>query len=137
MSHDRDVLDILSNFWLSLLIIEDDLVVSRVAAIKEHPAVARVIRVFICLYSSIGNAELRRGGDADEGRCDVGAFSILLDAVGEGLDPGEVDNGVVIVDRDGGQVIGCDMSEGFNGRHQVVSPSFHGVRQFGVSLAVA
>ena len=50
----------LSNFWLSLLIVKDDLVVTRVVAIEEHPAIARVVRVFVCLYSSIGNTELRR-----------------------------------------------------------------------------
>ena len=119
-----------------MLIVKDDLIVTRIVAVKEHPSVARVVRVFVCLYSSIGNTELRGGRDTDEGRRDVGAFSILLDAVGEGLDPGEVDNGVVVVNRDGRQVVGCDMGEGFNEQHQVVSPGFHSIRQFRVGLSI-
>ena len=74
----------------------------RVIGVKEHPAVARVVRVFVCLYSSVSNTELRRGRDADEGRCNVRAFPVLLDAVSEGLDPSEMNNGIVVVDGDGG-----------------------------------
>ena len=85
-----------------MLIVKDDLVVARVVAIEEHPAIARVVRVFVCLYSSISNAELRRGGDTDEGGHNVGAFSVLLDVVSERLDLSEVDNGIVVVNGNGG-----------------------------------
>ena len=77
------------------------MVVTRVVTIEEHPAVARVVRVFVCLYSCVGNTELRRGRDADECWCNVRTFPILFDAVGERLNPGEVDNGVVVVDGNG------------------------------------
>ena len=110
----RDVFDVFGDFWLPSFIIKDDLVVPRVVAIKEHPAIARVVRVFVCLYSSIGNTELRRGGDADEGGRNVRAFSVLLNAVSERLDPGKVDNGVVVIDGNGRQVVGCDMGKGFD-----------------------
>ena len=85
-----------------MLIVEDDLVVPRVIGIEEHPAITRVVRVFVCLYSSIGDTELRRGGYMNEGRCNVGAFSVLLDAVSEGLDPCKVDDGIVVIDGNGG-----------------------------------
>ena len=92
----------LSNFWLSLLIVKDDLVVTRVVGVEEHPAVARVVRVFVRLYSSIGDTELRRGGDTDEGGRNIRAFSVLLDAVSERLDPGKVNDGIVVVNGNGG-----------------------------------
>ena len=67
----------------------------------DQSSILHIRPSFICLYSSIGNTELRRGGDTDEGGCDVGTFPVWFDAIGEGLDPGEVDNGVVVIDRDG------------------------------------
>jgi hypothetical protein len=52
----RDILDIFCNFCLSLFIAEDKSVVPRILSIKEHPAVPRVIGVFISLYPSLSNA---------------------------------------------------------------------------------
>ena len=78
----------------------------RIVGIEEHPAIARVVRVFVCLYSSFSDAKLRRGGDMDEGGCNVGTLSVLLNVVSEGLDPSKVDNSIVVVNGDGGRLLG-------------------------------
>jgi hypothetical protein len=51
----RDILNIMSNFCLSLLVNKDELIVPRVSIIILHPAVTRVIRIFISLYASVSD----------------------------------------------------------------------------------
>jgi hypothetical protein len=51
----RDILNVTSDFCLSLLIDEDELVMSRVSVIVLHPAVPRVIGVLISLHASISD----------------------------------------------------------------------------------
>ena len=57
----RDILYVTSNFCSSLLIDKDELVMPRVSMVIEHPAISRVIRVFIDLYTSISDTKLGRG----------------------------------------------------------------------------
>jgi hypothetical protein len=51
----RDILNVTSDFCSSLLIDEDELVMSRVSVIVLHPTVARVIGVLISLHASISD----------------------------------------------------------------------------------
>jgi hypothetical protein len=134
---DRDILNIAGNLRSSLLIDEDELVVPRVSVIVLHPAISRVIGVFVSLYTSISDTEMRRGGDTDESGCDVRAFSVSVDHVDEGGDPGKVDDGVVVVNGNRGEVIGCGVGESDDGGHEIVSPGFHGVREQGVGFPIA
>ena len=85
-----------------MLIVKDDLVVPKVVGVEEHPAIARVIRILICLYSSISDTKLRGGGNMDESGCNVRAFSVSLNVVSKGLDPSKVDDGIVVINGDGG-----------------------------------
>jgi hypothetical protein len=54
-STNRDILNIAGNLRSSLLIDKDELVVSRVSIVILHPAVARMIRIFISLYASVSD----------------------------------------------------------------------------------
>jgi hypothetical protein len=133
----RDILNITSDLCSSLLIDEDKLVVPRVSVVILHPAVSRVIGVFISLHTSISDTKMRRSRDADEGWCNVGALAVPINHIDEGGDPGKVNDGVIVVDRDGGEVIGCGVGKGFDGGHDVICPSFHGVREQRVSFPIA
>jgi hypothetical protein len=123
----RDILYVTSNFCSSLLIDEDELVMPRVSMVIEHPAISRVVSILIDLDTSISDTKLRGSRDTDEVGCDVGALTVSLDHVNEGGDPSKVDDGVVVVNRDGREVIGCSVGKGSDGRHQVVSPSFYSI----------
>src|SRR5947208_8889440 len=50
-----DILNVTSDFCSSLLIDEDELVMSRVSVVILHPTVPRVIGVLISLYASISD----------------------------------------------------------------------------------
>jgi hypothetical protein len=112
-----DILNVTSDFCLSLLIDEDELVVPRVSVIILHPAVTRVIRVFVSLYTSISDTEMGRSRDADEVRCNVRTLTVPFDHVNKGGDPGKVDDEVVVVNGDEREVIRCGVGEGSNGGH--------------------
>src|SRR5947208_2897581 len=112
----RDILNITSDFRSSLLIDEDELVVPRVSVVILHPAISRVIGVLVSLHTSISDTKMGRGRNADESGCNVGTLSVPLDHVNEGGDPGKVDDGVVVVDRDGGEIVGCGVGESSDGR---------------------
>jgi hypothetical protein len=83
----RDVSDILSYLGLPLLVAEEQLVVRRVSAIVEHPVVARMISIFLCLRTGIHDAKLRRGANKKH-RCFVcRAFTVGVNEVDKGWYP--------------------------------------------------
>jgi hypothetical protein len=114
---DRDILYVASNFCSSLLIDEDELVVPRVSIVIFHPAVTRVVRVFVSLHTSISDTKMRRGRDMDEVGCDVGTLVVPLNRIDEGGDLSKMDDGVVVVDGDRREVVGCGMGESSDSRH--------------------
>jgi hypothetical protein len=134
---DRDILNITSNLRSSLLIDEDELIVSRVSVVILHPAFSRMIGVLVSLHTSISDTKMGRGGNADEGGCDVGALAVSVDHVDKARDPGKMDDGIVVVDRDRGEIVRRGVGKGNDSGHDVVSPSLHGVREQGVSFPIA
>jgi hypothetical protein len=80
-----------------LFITEEELVVSLISTIKEHPVTSRVVSVFLNLYASIGDTDLRGSGDKEHG-CSVSrAFSVEIDLVNKGWYLGKVNNLIVLV----------------------------------------
>jgi hypothetical protein len=70
----------------------------RVSAVIEHPVVTRVVNIFLCLCTSIDNAELGRSGNKKHWRFISRAFSVRVNEVNEGWDPGQVDDLVVALE---------------------------------------
>ena len=60
-------------------------------------------------------------------RSKVRALSIWLDHVDEGWDPSKVDDGVVIVNGNGGDILRGGGGEGGDVREEFVSPDLHSV----------
>jgi hypothetical protein len=128
-----------------LLIAKDELVVVGVGVIIEHPVVARMVSVLIYLHTSISDTDIRgtKGAMLEGGRDmlnevggDVGTLSIGLNEVDEGGDPGKVNDGIVLFGGDGGCVVWCHVSKGFDGWHEFVSPDLHAVQEDRVALLV-
>jgi hypothetical protein len=69
------------------------------------------------------------GRDADEGGCDVGTLSVSIDHVDKARDPSKVNDGVVVIDRDRGEVVGCGVGESGDSGHDIICPSLYGVRE--------
>jgi hypothetical protein len=90
--------DILSHLGLSLLIAEEQLVVSGVGAIIEHPVIAGVVSILFCLCTGIDNAKLRGGADKKHWCFISGTFPIRVDEVDKGRDPSEVDDLVIVLE---------------------------------------
>jgi hypothetical protein len=84
---DRDIADILSYLSLSLLIAEEELVVSWVGAVIEHPIIAGVVSIFLSLCTSINNAELRRSSNKKHWGFICGTFMIGVNEVNKGWYP--------------------------------------------------
>jgi hypothetical protein len=133
----RNILNVASNLCSSLLIDEDELIVPWVSVIILHPAVPRVVRVFVSLHTSISDTEMERSRDVDEVGCNVGTLTVLLDHVDKGGDLSKVDDGIVVINGDGREVVRCDVGEGSDSGHQVVSLGFHGIREQRVSFPIA
>jgi hypothetical protein len=84
----QDVANILSYLSLPQLIAKEELVMSWIGAVIEHPVITRVVSIFLSLHTSINNTELRGSGDKKH-RCFIGgAFTIRVDKVDEGWYPG-------------------------------------------------
>jgi hypothetical protein len=78
-----------------LLVAEEQLVVRRVSAVIEHPVVARVVSIFLCLCTSINDAELGRSGNKKH-RCFVcGAFSVGVNEVDKSWYPSKMNDLVI------------------------------------------
>ena len=73
----------------------------------------------------------------DRVRSKIRALSVWLDHVDEGWDPGEVDDGIVIVDGDGGDIFRGGSGEGGDIREELVSPDLHSIAEQRVTLPIA
>jgi hypothetical protein len=133
----RGILNVTSDFCSSLLIDEDELVMPRVSIIILHPTITRVIGVLVSLHTSISDTKMGRSGNADEGWCDVRTLAVSVDHVDEARDPGKVDDRIVVVDRDRGEIVRCGVGESNDGGHDIISPSLHSVREQGISFPIA
>ena len=70
-------------------------------------------------------------------RSKIRALSIWLNHVDEGWDPSKVDDGVVVVDGNGGDVFRSGGGEGGDVREEFVSPDLHSVVEQRVTLPIA
>ena len=70
-------------------------------------------------------------------RSKVRALSIWLDHVDEGWNPGKMDDGVVVVNGNGRDVIGSGSGEGGDVREELVGPDLHSIIEQRVTLPIA
>ena len=70
-------------------------------------------------------------------RSKVRALSVWLDHVDEGWDPSKMDNGVVCIDGDGGDILRGGGREGGDVGEELISPDLHGVIKQRVTLPIA
>ena len=70
-------------------------------------------------------------------RSKVRALPIWLNHIDEGWDPSKVDNGVVIVDGNGGDVLRSGSGKGGDVGKELVSPDLHSVVEQRVPLPIA
>ena len=67
----------------------------------------------------------------------IRALSVGLDHVNKGGDPSKVDDGIVVVDGDGRNVVRSGGGEGGDVGKELVSPNLHSVVEQGVTLPIA
>ena len=129
------ILYISGHFGLPLLIHEDELIMIGVRIVISHPSFPRMVYVLIGLDAYV--SDTRRDRTLNKIRSKIRALSIWLDHVDERWDPSKVDDGIVVVDGNGGDVLRGGGREGGNVREEFVSPVLHRVVKQGVSLPIA
>jgi hypothetical protein len=70
-----------------LFVTKEELIVPWVSAVIEHPIIARVVSVFLCLCTSIDNTELRGSGNEKHRSFIYGTFMVRVDEVDESWYP--------------------------------------------------
>ena len=70
-------------------------------------------------------------------RSKIRALSVWLDHVDKRWDPSKVDDSVIIVDGNGGDILGGGGGEGGDVREELVSPDLHSIVEQRVALPVA
>ena len=70
-------------------------------------------------------------------RSKVRALSVWLDHVDEGWNPGKMDDGVVVVNGNGRDIVGSSSGEGGDVREEIVSPDLHGIVEQRIALPIA
>ena len=70
-------------------------------------------------------------------RSKVRALSVWLDHVYEGWDPSKVDDGVVVVDGNGGDILRSGSGESGDVGKELVGPDLHSVIKQRVTLPIA
>ena len=135
VSH-RSVLDISGHFGLPLLINKDELIMVGVRIIVDHPSIPRMICILISLDAYINNTS-RRHHTLNKVRSKVRALSVWLDHVDKGWDPSKMDDGVVVIDGNGGDIFGSGGGESGDVREEFVSPDFHSIAEQRVMLPIA
>ena len=70
-------------------------------------------------------------------RSKVRALPIGLNHVNERWDPSKVDDGIVVVDGNGGDIFRSGSGEGGDVREELVSPDLHSVIKQRVTLPIA
>ena len=129
------ILNISGHFGLPLLINEDELIVIGVRIIIYHPSIPRMICVLIGLDAYV--SDTRRDHVLNGVRSKVRALSVWLDHVDKGGDPSKVDNGIVFIDVDGGNVVRGGSGEGDDVGKKFISPDFHSVVEQRMALPIA
>ena len=135
VSH-RSILDISGHLGLPLLINKDELIVVGVCIVICHPPISRMICILISLDTHVSDTS-RCGYTLDRVRSKIRALSVRLNHVDERRDPSKMDNGVVSVDRNSGDVFRGGRGEGDNVREKLVSPDFHSIIEERVALPIA
>ena len=69
-------------------------------------------------------------------RSKVRALPIRLNHVDKGRDPSKVDNGIIVVDRYGGDVLRGGVGEGGDVREELVSLDLHSIIKKRVALPI-
>ena len=129
------VLDISGHFGLPLLINKYELIVIGVSIIICYPSISRMVCVLIDLDAYI--SDTRRSHPLNGVRSKIRALSIWVDHVDEGWDPSKMDDGVVVVNGNGGDIFRSGSGEGGDVREEFVSPDLHSVVEQRVVLPIA
>ena len=133
---DGCVLYISGHFGLPLLIHKDELIMIGVRIVISHPSFPRMICVLISLDAHVSDTS--GCSHAPNGvRSKIRALSVRLDHVDEGWDPSKVNNGVVIVNGNGGDIFRSGGGEGGDVREEFVSLDLHSIVEQRVSLPIA
>ena len=135
VSH-RGILNISGHFGLPLLINEDELIMIGVRIIINHPSIPRMICVLISLDAHISDTS-RCSHTLNGVRSKIRALSVWLNHVDKGWDPSKVDDGIVVVDMNSGDIFRSGSGEGGDVREEFVSPDLHSVAEQRVALPVA
>ena len=135
VSH-RSILNICGHLSLPLLIDKDELVMVGVCIVIDHPSVPRMISILISLDAHIGDTN-RCSHILNGVRSKIRALPIRLDHVDKRRDPSKVDNGIVVIDGNGRDVVRCGTREGCDIREELISPDFHSIVENRVVLPVA
>ena len=130
------ILNVSGHFGLPLLIHEDELIVIGVRIVISHPSIPRMICVLVSLDAYVSDTS-RCSHTLNRVRSKIRALPVWLDHVDEGWDPSKVDDGVVVVNGNGGDVVGSSSGEGGDVREELVSPDLHGVIEQRVALPIA
>ena len=129
------VLNISGHLGLPLLINEDELIVIGVCIIISHPSIPRMICIFISLDTYISDTS-RCGHTLNRVRSKIRALSVWLNHVDKGGDPSKMDDGVVVVDGDGGNIFRGGTRECGDVREKLVSPDLHSIIEKRVTLPI-
>ena len=124
------------HFSLPLLINKDELIVIGVRIIISYPSIPRMICVLISLDAYISDTS-RRSHTLNQVRSKVRALSVWLDHVDKGWDPSKVDDGVVVIDGNGGDIFRSGSGKGGDVRKKFISPDLHGIVEQRVVLPIA
>jgi hypothetical protein len=110
-------MDILSYFSLPLFVTEEKLIMTWISTIEDHPVIARIISIFLNLYTSVNDAELRRSGDKNHGSFIYRAFTIEVNEVDKGWYLCKVDDLIVFLKIAWGFFLTYYIGEGIYGGH--------------------
>jgi hypothetical protein len=123
----RDVANILSHLSLSLLVAEEQLVMHWVSAVIEHPVIARVVSVLLCLYTRIDDTELRGSSDKEHWCFISRTFMVGVNEIDKGWYPSEVNNLVIALETTWRIFSTRSVGKSVDGWHQIIGPNLHGV----------
>ena len=118
-----------------MLINKDELIVIGVCIVISHPSFSRMICILISLDAHISDTS-RCSHTLDRVRSKIRALSVWLNHVNKRGDPGQVNNGVIVVNGNGGNVFRGGSGEGGNIREELVSPDLHSVIEKRVTLPI-
>ena len=130
------ILYVSGHFGLPLLIDKDELIMIGVRIVISHPSIPRMICVLISLDAHVSDTS--RCSHALNGvRSKIRALSVRLDHVDKGWDPSKVDDGIVVVDGNGGDIFRSGGGEGDNVGEELISPDLHSIVEQRVALPIA